>query len=315
MLRVSAALALMLLGANGAYAELPDRQSRDDAWWTGPVIGAGAATLPQGHFLIEPYVYDAIAYGHYDNGGTRRSSPRVESFGSQTYLLYGLVDKVTVGLIPRFGYSDVNGGRDSSKVGVGDLTFQAQYRLTSFTEGRRIPTVSVVLQETVPTGKFDRLGDRAADGQGAGAYVTTLSVYSQYYLWMPNGRILRTRFNVSRAFAEDVSLEDESVYGTPFGFRGEASPGASWFLDSSWEYSVTRNWVLALDLLYQRDASTRVKGTANYESGSSRRFGLVPAVEYNWTSRVGVIVGARWIADGRNADATITPVAAINIIL
>jgi hypothetical protein len=133
---------------------------------------------------------------------------------------------------------------------------------------------------------------------------------------MPNGRILRTRFNVSRSIADDVSIEDKSVYGTLEGFRGKASPGASWFVDSSWEYSATRNWVLACDVLYQHDASTRVSGgPIQYESGKSWRLGLVPAVEYNWTGRVGVIVGARWIAAGRNTDATITPVAAINIIL
>ena len=28
------------------------RQSRDDAWWTGPLLAASAATLPQGHFLV-----------------------------------------------------------------------------------------------------------------------------------------------------------------------------------------------------------------------------------------------------------------------
>ncbi|MBV8805065.1 MAG: hypothetical protein JO042_08460, partial [Sinobacteraceae bacterium] len=34
------------------------RQSRDDAWWTGPLLAASPVTLPQGHFLIEPYVFD-----------------------------------------------------------------------------------------------------------------------------------------------------------------------------------------------------------------------------------------------------------------
>jgi hypothetical protein len=47
---------------------------------------------------------------------------------------------------------------------------------------------------------------------------------------------------------------------------------------------------------------------------TSWRFGLAPAIEYNFSSRVGVIVGARWFAAGRNAEASITPVAAINIV-
>lgn len=307
--------------AGSAYAEnAPSsdeagRQALDDAWWTGPVLAAGAGTLPKGRVLFEPYIYDAITYGHYDNSGTRQSSSRTHSFGSQSYLLYGLTNKVTVGLIPRFGYNDVEQGLDSSGIRVGDLTLQAQYRLSLFSEGRRIPTISLVLQKTFPTGKHDELGARLSDGLGSGAYSTTLAIYSQYYSWLPNGRILRTRFNVSRTISENADLQDVSVYGTPQGFRGTASPGGSLSIVAAGEYSLTRNWVFAMDLLYQHDNNTRVQGNLlNVNYGSSKRIGVVPAVEYNWSGRAGVIVGARWIADGRNADASITPVTAINLV-
>ena len=38
---------------------------------------------------------------------------------------------------------------------------------------------------------------RPADGFGAGTYSTNVGLYSQYFFWMPNGRILRTRLDVS----------------------------------------------------------------------------------------------------------------------
>jgi hypothetical protein len=235
-----------------------------------------------------------------------------------------LVDKLTVGLIPRFGYSDVDTGADSSGLRVGDLTLQAQYRLSLFRDGGRVPTVSFVMQETLPTGKYDRLGNRPSDGMGGGAYSTTLALYSQYYFWMPNGRILRARFNVSRTISDSADLEDVSVYGTPTGFRGAAAPGGSLEAVVAGEYSATRNWVLALDLLYRHDHTTRVSGAVQDRSsgqpnvpysafsGSSRRLGIVPAIEYNWSARAGVLIGARWFPDGRNTDASITPVTAIN---
>jgi hypothetical protein len=50
------------------------------------------------------------------------------------------------------------------------------------------------------------------------------------------------------------------------------------------------------------------------ESGSAWRSGLAPAIEYNWTSRVGVIVGARWFVAGHNTSASVTPVAAISMV-
>ena len=319
-------VALTTVIAHGAFAESTTetyRQSLDDAWWTGPIVAAGAGTMPKGHVLIEPYVYDVIRTKRFDANGDRQSVPRSDSFGSLTYILYGVTDRFTAGLIPTFGYTDVVQGRDSSGIQAGDLTLQGQYRLTQFREGSHVPTMSLVLQQSLPTGKYDRLGSHANDGFGTGAYTTTIALYSQYYLWMPNGRILRTRLNVSQAFSNDVDIEGVSVYGTAEGFRGEARPGDVFTLNSSWEYSITRNWVFALDFLYQHDASTSVRGTdssngiaepIDARSGSAWRFGVAPAMEYNFNSRIGVIAGARWFAAGRNTSATITPVMAVNMV-
>jgi hypothetical protein len=318
MLKYSLGAVAAIAFSVSAAAET-DRQSLDDAWWTGPIVAAGAATLPAGHALIEPYVYDVITRGRYDSEGNYRSTDTVHSYGSLTYMLYGVTDGFTAGVIPTFGFNDVSDGADSSSVGVGDVTLQAQWRLSQFREGGHVPTSSLVLQQTLPTGKYDRLGTRHSDGLGAGAYTTSLAVHSQYYLWMPNGRILRTRLNVAYAFSDSVDVADTSVYGTPEGFRGRADPGNTFSIYSAWEYSITRNWVLALDVFYQHDSSTSIRGETqgvpySVDSGSSWRFGLAPAIEYNFTSAIGVIVGARWFAAGRNTGASLTPVAAINMV-
>jgi hypothetical protein len=290
------------------------RQPLDDAWWTGPMLAPSAATLPRGHFLIEPYLYDVIAV--HANG-----------FGSLTYVNYGLLDRVTVGLIPTAGFNKLSRGPSGSGVGLGDLTLQTQYRLTKFHEGTWIPTTSVDVQETLPTGKYDRLGDRPSDGLGSGAYTTTLALYSQTYFWLPNDRILRMRFNVSQGLSNNVNVEDVSVYGTEAGFRGHAKPGSSFSVDASWEYSLTRRWVLALDATYRHNGNTRATGyntlDANrvrnpsgleLDSGSSEAFGFAPAMEYSWKPNLGVLVGARIIPAAHNTHASITPAIAINFV-
>jgi hypothetical protein len=73
---------------------------------------------------------------------------------------------------------------------MGDLALQGQCRLTLFEE---VPTISLTFGETLPTGKYDRLSANASDALGTGAYTSTLSVYSQYFFWVPNGRILLQR--------------------------------------------------------------------------------------------------------------------------
>jgi hypothetical protein len=258
--------------------------------------------------LIEPYFYDVTA-------------AHLNGFGSLTYMNYGLADRFTVGVIPTAGFNVVSNGASSSGIGMGDLSVQAQYRLTQFRPGHRLPTMSVAVQETLPTGKYNRLGSRPSDGMGSGAYTTTVSFYTQTYFWLPNGRILRTRLNLSQALPNSVDVKDVSVYGTEAGFRGQAQPGKSFLVDSSWEYSVTRRWVLAFESTYRHSSETRVTGTnildhANValNSGSSETIAFAPAIEYSWKPTIGVLVGVRIIALGHNASPSITPAVALNFV-
>ncbi|MBO9706608.1 MAG: transporter [Caulobacter sp.] len=310
---------LAFLAAAHAFAS-DTRQAVSDAWWTGPIMASGASTLPKGRALIEPYLYDAKPYGVIDGDGHRHDVPDADTYGSLTYLLYGVTDTFTAGVIPRFGYAKTSAG-SSSGVQLGDFTVQGQYRLTQWKEGRRTPTISLLLQETLPTGRHDRLDDRPHDGFGSGAYATTLAVNSQTYFWTPNGRILRTRLNLAYTVSGHADVEGKSVYGTPAGFDGRAKPGDSFNVDLAFEYSITRRWVAALDLAYQRDASAEVRGVdgtgAPYERRSpiSQALILAPAVEYNFSPAIGVIMGARIIPAGRNVTASVTPVIAVNYVL
>jgi hypothetical protein len=123
---------------------------------------------------------------------------------------------------------------------------------------------------------------------------------------------MRTRLNFSYSMSDVVNVAGVSVYGTSEDFRGRARPGRSFIVDSAWEYSATRNWVLALDVQYQHDSSTRLSGAAPF--GSSESFTLAPAVEFNWNSRMGVIVGSVLTVAGRNTSANVTPVMAVNMV-
>jgi hypothetical protein len=329
ILKTLAACALVAVSAGSAAAQdaLPavsvSRQSIDDAWFTGPMLAPSANTLPPGHFLIEPYIFDVISEGLYDSHGIRRSTAHSNGFGNLTYINYGVAERFTIGLIPTAMYNLVSQGPSSSGVGFGDVTVQAQYRLTKFKEGSWIPTMSFAVQETFPTGSYDRLGTRTSDGVGAGAYTTTLAFYSQTYFWLRNQRILRMRVNVTQAFSTTAKVRDVSVYNTPDGFRGHASPGTTTLVDASWEYSLTRGWVLAADAVYRHQTNTHVAGInvvnsppTNFvlDSGTSDAFELAPAIEYSWKSNIGVLLGVRLIPAGRNYPNTITPAIAINYV-
>jgi Putative MetA-pathway of phenol degradation len=302
------------------------QQSLEDAWWTGPMLAPNAATLPQGHVLFEPFVYDLINNAQFDTGGGRHSGPYGHDVGSQAYVLYGVTDRVTAGMIPRLTYNEPAGAPNSSGIEVGDLTLQGGYGLTQYQPGGALPALQVVLQETVPIGRYDHL-ERPSDGAGAGAYTTAIALYSQDYFWLPNGRIVRARLDLTYAVSSTVEVRGQSVYGTASGFRGHAYPGDSFSADAAAEYSLTRSWVLALDVVYQRNGNTRVSGSvlspppveglmAGFEanSGWSYSIGLAPAIEYNFSSRIGTLFGVRIIEIGRNTSASVTPALALNMV-
>lgn len=331
-LTLPAALCAAGIGASmGAWATsqtaVVPQQSLDDAWWTGPLLAPSAGTLPQGHWLLEPYVFGLMTYGRFDRNGTLHSTGAAHEFGNQSYVEYGLIDRFTLGLIPRLGFHESSAGQDSSGFAVGDVTLQGAYGLTQFHQGSWVPATSLVIGETFPLGKYDRLSGPTDGALGSGTYSTTVSFYSQTYFWMPSGRILRTRLDLSYQVSQWASLHGESVYGTLNGFSGRAHPGPSFVGDLAFEYSLTRNWVLATDVDWEHDGNTRVEGgylvfapasalapNAVQDSGSADILYLAPAIEYNWNSRMGVIAGARIASAGRNTTATVTPVAAINMV-
>jgi hypothetical protein len=126
---------------------------------------------------------------------------------------------------------------------------------------------------------------------------------------------LRLRLNLSQSFSSSASVYGVSVYGTSEGFAGNVFPGATSTIDLAGEYSVTRNWVLASDIVYGYSGNTRLtSGSATTNLGTSASWAFAPAFEYNWNSNVGIIAGARLFPAGRNTSASITPVFAINYV-
>jgi len=282
-------------------------KSAPEAWWTGPIIASSGGTVPAGHVLFEPYLFDARG----DAG---------DYMGSLTYILYGVTDRLTLGLIPTFGAAHSKGGGARPVPAVNDLTLTAQYRLHRADIGDAIPTFSLLVQRVLPLGRYDRLRTGSDRGIGSGSHATSLGLYAQWSNLFGD-RILRTRVNLTGTFANRTMVRGVSVFGTPSGFRGHAHPGDSMFLDVSFEYSLSRNWVLASDLLYSSSEHGHVfgdiEGQGKYAAGlpSSRSFGFAPAVEYSWSASRGVLVGIRRIMPGRNRSSSWTPVIAFNAYL
>ncbi|MFA6117997.1 MAG: hypothetical protein WC729_28690 [Sphingomonas sp.] len=303
-------LAATAQSGDAAETAPPQASTADEAWFTGPMLANSASTLPRGHFLIEPYLYDVAVSGHH-------------SVGSLIYILYGVSDDLTLGAKPSFTL--VEGGRGREKyVAMGDLSLQAQYQLRSARLRNWSPALSISLEQSLPTARYDRLGERPAAGIGSGSFGTTVALYAQAAGHLANGHIMRARLNLSGTVRTAPRVRGVSVYGTDSGFRGRAEGGHAAHIGIAVEYSVTRRWALAFDTIADWRSATIVAGTAPDSNGSlvatayrlrsGWRHGVAPGIEYSWTPAIGVLVATRFVAAGPTGPASITPAVALNMV-
>jgi hypothetical protein len=270
------------------------------ARWTGPMLASNAETLPQGHFYTEPYFFDVISGGEHNPG-------------SSGFYQYGALDELTVGVQPNFAAGT---DRRNRGMALGDFKLLSQLRLTHFTPEHRVPTIAVVANLTLPIGKHDHLG-ALKHGHGSGSFAPEVGVNVQHYFLLKNGRLLRGRINVLKSFPQHTDVAGRSVYGTDPTFRGHARPGSRTTLIGAVEYSVTREWVVALDIIYEATGRTRVRGRdagtgqlVDQTFPSTWYAGFAPAVEYNWSDRSGILFGV-WInPKGHNTQSSVTPAIA-----
>ncbi|HEV2594646.1 MAG TPA: hypothetical protein VGU01_05535 [Sphingomicrobium sp.] len=274
------------------------------------MLAASAETLSKGHVLIEPYLFDIRTHSS-------------DHFANLTYLLYGLSNRLSVGMIALEGFV-VPRHSKSTAFAVGDTTLLAQYRLVRFGEHGSPATLSLVVLEGLPTAAFDQLENRNVAGVGTGARTTELALYLQSYVWLANGRILRLRLDVGHTLPSTARPRGESVYGTPASFRGDARRDPADVADTSFEYSLSKRVVLSWEMVWQHSGRVRICGLLDRQNGpsaysaglpGSESFYVAPAVEYSWRSNIGVLVGLRLSPKGRNAPASITPALALNWVL
>jgi hypothetical protein len=276
------------------------RAAMQSARWTGPLLASNAETLPAGHVYTEPYFFDGISGGRHNPG-------------SSGFYQYGLRDNWTVGMQPFFSLGTRTNNRN---LAIGDFKLLSQVRLSHFTPEHRVPSVALVTNLVLPTGKDDHLS-ALKQGHGSGSFAPEIGVNVQQYFLLGNGRLLRARANLLKQIPLRHDVSGRSVFGTGPAFRGHAKPGSKTTFIAGAEYSLTKEWVLAFDVEADAWGRTKVVGRdgggplTTQISPKSWNVGFAPAVEYNWSDRAGAILGIWIVPKGHNTQSSVTPAIAI----
>lgn len=288
--------------------------------FTGPLVTSGPP-LPQGMLAVEPYLVNTQVVGYYDDKRNRHDIDDMSQGWSVVVpMQYGVSERFTLGATPSAGLAyTVDGGRSFR---IGDTGLSLSYLLAQ-SEGPSAAALAVAIRQNLTTGTYDHLDrEGLADATGLGAPIIRLALYGQSY-FLPD-RNLRARVNLSwRLPGARASIDGASAYGTPAGFSGHAELGNAFEAALGMEYSLSTNWVLSADLLYERDRGANVRGVVASHGDALRfdrditawwRQSVAPAVEYHWSDRVGLIIGAVVSFDGRNSAAIVSPQIALNMV-
>lgn len=297
------------------FAEPAGKTDVPAPWLTGPLLAPSGLTIPAGHYNIEPYIFIIANTARYDS---HWKPVKMETFWNnyfQPQFQFGFTNWVDFEFSPTLFYNYTKG---AVKWVVGDMPVLFDFQLY---KGRGnttdwITTLKLVLKETVPIGKYQKLDPKklATDVGGGGSWQTALGLVWGNLFYLGKGHFLTGRFSCQYTLPAPTHVKNLNAYGGGPGTTGTVYPPQNFQIDVGTELTFTQRWVLALDLVGSWSGATRFKGTTTVSNTAptSAQFSLAPAIEYNWNTDLGIIFGPWFTVAGRNAIQFTSGVFALN---
>jgi hypothetical protein len=292
-----------------------------DPWFTGPLLAPAGHTVPKGHTNFEIYGLNVNTDGHYNQLNHIIKDPLFQTFIINPILTHGFTDWLDVQLVLPYAFNSTL-GRNTNR--LSDLSTAFGIQLMEQKKEPWKPTLRLLIQETYPTGRFERLNPASfgTDATGLGAYQTQIGLNFQHLANVFDTHYLRTRLILSRIYSSDVHVHGFSSYGGTATTDGKIATGASDAIDLAFEYTLTQNWVAVMEGYYSRGQETRFDGILSViDIGNPAELigrdkfsvtGLAPAIEYNFNANIGLIGGVWFPVQGTNTSHFITYTLALN---
>ncbi len=282
-------------------------------WFTGPLLTPSAYVVPYGFVNLEPYVYVTVTKGAYDDHWHAHRVPTFVSVNAQMTNQIGISKRTQFSFNPQFFYNKTEG---KESVRFGDFPLGFAFQCYFDTPDTPWPAVKFLIQETCPTGNYQRLDPRKlrTDVTGRGSFATQPSFIFGKKYHFGGWHWLNTRLQLGYTYFAPVHVRSFNTYGGGHGTVGKVYPGNQIIALLGLEYCLTRNWVLAIDINEQYRQKNRFKGKSVSKVGNplSQQLSLAPAIEYNFSAACGLIGGAWFTACGRNSSDFLSWVIAFN---
>lgn len=281
-----------------------------EPWYTGPFLIPTPVNMDPKHPALEISTTIFNTYGLYRSDWTIQKQDTIWAINPMLDFQMGITNNI--GLEFQIPYvSRFQNGRSASH--FQDVILLLGYQVLNDTKGSWIPDFRFMIQETFPTGKYQKLNpkNQLIDATGFGSFQTgpVLSFCKLLYFSQSS---LALRGSVSYLFPTTVHVKDYNLYGGGYKTKGKVKPGQTLNPIFSIEYSFHKHWTVAFesDLVFQR--SSHFKGKKGITSlGEPATVGLpptmqisfAPEIEYVFTPSTGILGGFWLTIAGKNSPA------------
>ncbi len=283
-------------------------------WFTGTLLTESAFTIPNGHYNVEPYLLVDNSFGLFNkHWQKKRFLETLSNINLELWLQTGLTNFMDFTIAPSFFYNYA--GDEESSWRFGDLYTELGFQLCRQLSNKGF-TAKLALGELFPTGVYQRLNPEklGTDFSGGGTYATAFKFVISRHWNVYTLHYLAARMSLTSILSSRVAVHGLSVYGGDKTTKGHVFPGTSFPLLLGFEYNMTQNWVLALDIANVLTLKTKFRGETILPVGWGSAYSLsfAPAIEYNYSANVGLIAGVWLSALGKNSLNFINYVVALN---
>lgn len=299
-------------------------------WFTGPILSGSGNITEFGHWNVQPYFSSIARTGFYQNNWKSESIQTLWNLQFRLPVWVGFAPRCDLKISPIWNWNKRKG---QTQWTLSDWIAQVSVQILrdELPSKTWLPSAKISIRQTFPLGKYQNLDPRklGTDSNGLGSWTTALSLNTSKLFHLSGRHYLNLYLDFLYAIPTSVHVKSFNAYGGGYGTRGKIDPAHSFQLFFAFEYSFTQNWAIACDFLGTWNSSIRFSGDpgiapmsdqnidpsglpATLDRLAAIQYSLAPAIEYNWTDDLGLIVGAWFTVAGKNISSFSSGVIALN---
>lgn len=292
------------LFANDLNSKSSNSTSEYPQWFTGPILTPTPITMPVGHPGLEVAWLLGETYGHYNSHWNVENTPSIWSTGPYVDFQVGFNEFLGAEYIGALLTNFCDGSHCTHLI---DSIFRFGFQISTDQKDSWIPDFRILLQETVPTGKYQNLspGKHGTDLSGAGSFQTGIHFAFQKLFHPKKDHDFRLRWTFGYFFPSSVKVCGLNFMGGDENTKGTIHPGQFFTGFICGEYALSRTWAFCVESNYQFGAKGKFsrKQGPEIEVPSFSQISIAPELQHTFSPNLGVLMGAWLTVTGKNSVA------------